>query len=425
MNHDFAAAMRRAAQFTGASDVAKATQVIQDAIAGRPVADTVDAAAMSQSPSRRPMLRLIKPDSEIGETSLEPGSGNELSSSSKTIPGLDASKLSQRFRKPLGEVLQILREGRSRIGTSGPLPGIGLPEIRKPSQPPPIPDGAQFSTRSFTCAAGTRSYKLYIPTSALGQPRGLVVMLHGCKQDPDDFATGTNMNAVAEAHGILVAYPAQSGSANPSSCWNWFNPADQMRDAGEPSILAGITREIMAEFHLDRERVFVAGLSAGGAMAAVMGETYPDLYAAVGIHSGLAYKSATDVVSAFAAMRGEAAFTSPATPRGPAGSAPRLRTIVMQGTADQTVNPSNAARIVEAATGNVAARAARREQGASAGGRTYNRIVVAAPDGDPRVECWFIKGAGHAWSGGHAGGSFTDPQGPDASAEMMRFFLKS
>jgi poly(hydroxyalkanoate) depolymerase family esterase len=246
-------------------------------------------------------------------------------------------------------------------------------------------------------------------------------MLHGCKQDPDDFAAGTNMNAVAEAHGRAVVYPAQSGSSNVASCWNWFNPADQMREAGEPSIIAGITRAIVAEFHIDRRQVFVAGLSAGGAMAAVMGETYPDLYAAVGVHSGLAYGSASDVMSAFAAMRGEGGRCAQA--KRLAATDPAVRTIVFHGTADQTVHSSNAKSIVDAASGHRSLVTCRTDRGCSAGGRTYTRSVIAAPDGTHEVEFWLIDQAGHAWSGGRAEGSYTDPRGPDASAEMLRFFL--
>ena len=288
--------------------------------------------------------------------------------------------------------------------------------LMRTSRPPPIPDGAQFVTRSFTCAAGTRSYKLYIPASAPDRPRGLVIMLHGCKQDPDDFAAGTNMNAVAEAHGMMVAYPAQTGSANASSCWNWFNPADQMRGCwrarhhrrNHPGDHVGIPPRSPSGF--------VAGLSAGGAMAAVMGETYPDLYAAVGIHSGLAYKSASDVISAFAAMRGEAG-RSPRHNERQAGRAP---VIVFHGTADQTVDASNADRIVAAA--RLPRHDVQARQG-TAGGRAYTRTVFAGPDG-VAMEDWLIDGAGHAWSGGRAEGSYADPQGPDASAEMMRFFLE-
>jgi poly(hydroxyalkanoate) depolymerase family esterase len=249
-----------------------------------------------------------------------------------------------------------------------------------------------------------------------------MVMLHGCKQDPDDFAAGTNMNAVAERYGVLVAYPGQPASANVSSCWNWFHPADQMRDAGEPAIIAGLTREIMSEFALHRDQVFVAGLSAGGAMAVVMGETYPDLYAGVGIHSGLAYGSANDVVSAFAAMRGEtgAAQRRQSTRT---GSEPGIRTIVFQGSADAVVHPSNAERIIAAAGLQIAPGAIRRENGASAAGRGYIRTVITNSDGDPTLEYWLIADIGHAWSGGNPNGSYADPAGPDASTEMMRFFF--
>ncbi|MGV6875601.1 extracellular catalytic domain type 1 short-chain-length polyhydroxyalkanoate depolymerase [Pseudochelatococcus sp. B33] len=302
------------------------------------------------------------------------------------------------------------------------MPGIRLPGVPKPTPEIAVPDGAQFLSRSFTCAAGTRRYRLYVPASAPDRPHGLVVMLHGCKQDPEAFAAGTGMNAAAETHGLLVAYPGQSGTDNPSSCWNWFRSCDQMRDAGEPAIIAGITAAIMEEFGLDRSRIFVVGLSAGGAMAAIMGETYPDLYAAAGIHSGLACGSANDVLSAFSAMRGEGDPASHARPHAAAGRPP-IRTIVFQGAADRTVHPSNAERIVAQVSPPGTQGVARRESARAAGGRTYTRTTVTDAAGTPIVEYWLIDGAGHAWSGGRAGGSYTDPHGPDASHEMVRFFL--
>jgi poly(hydroxyalkanoate) depolymerase family esterase len=251
----------------------------------------------------------------------------------------------------------------------------------------------------------------------------LVVMLHGGTQDADDFAAGTRMNALAEEHGFLVAYPSQCKSANPSLCWNWFKPEDQMRGAGEPSIIAGITSEIIAEYDIDPQRVFVAGLSAGGAMAGVMAATFPEVYAAVGVHSGLPYRSATDVASAFAAMRGDTGLPSRRQKTRPASDhALRPRTIVFHGDADHIVHPSNAAKIVEAHTkgGDTVVRANSR----SSASRTYTRAVTRDKTGTAVVEQWIIHGSGHAWSGGSTDGTYTDPHGPDASREMVRFFFE-
>ena len=272
----------------------------------------------------------------------------------------------------------------------------------------PMPQQGRVLTGAFTNAAGTRTYKTYLPSRHATHGLPLIVMLHGCKQNPDDFAAGTRMNQLAEELGFAVVYPAQSGKANVSACWNWFQPAHQRREAGEPSLIAGITREVVASHRLDARRVYVAGLSAGGAMAAVMGATYHDLYSAIGIHSGLGYASARDLPSALAAMKGKRGRESRGT------SHVRVPIIVFHGDRDTTVHPSNGEHPMTDTLEKV-------EQG-HANGRAYTRTTRWNAAGKRVLEHWLVHGAGHAWSGGSASGSFADPMGPDASREMLRFF---
>jgi poly(hydroxyalkanoate) depolymerase family esterase len=290
--------------------------------------------------------------------------------------------------------------------------------------PADVPNGAEFLACTFSNREGSRAYKLYVPSGYRGQSVPLIVMLHGCTQSPDDFAAGTRMNAAAEEHTCLVAYPGQTSSANMQKCWNWFSAAHQQRDAGEPSLIAGITREVMRDYAIDPRRVYIAGLSAGGAAAAIMGDAYSDLYAAIGVHSGLACGAARDVPSAFAAMRGNGGPAPRSAHTAPAGSKPRVvPAIVFHGDKDTTVNPSNADSVV-AQSGQGASLRRRVEKGQVAGGLAYSRIVHANASGETVVEQWVIHGAGHAWSGGSPAGSYTLPQGPDATAEMVRFFLE-
>ena len=292
-----------------------------------------------------------------------------------------------------------------------------------------VEPGGQFITGSYTNLAGTRAYKLYLPSGYQGQVLPLVVMLHGCKQNPDDFAAGTRMNTLAEEYQCFVVYPAQATAANQSHCWNWFQATDQQRDRGEPSLIAGITRQIISTYSVDARRVYVAGLSAGGAMAAVMGVTYSDLYAAIGVHSGLPYAVAHDLPSAFAAMNhgagtpgGEQDDDSPEVVQ-----CPRVvPAIVFHGDRDIKVRPRNGDQVIAQwraihgagdATPQVTI-----QRGQVPDGHAYTRAIHHDSSGQPFLEQWRVHGAGHAWSGGSRSGSYTDPRGPDATREMIRFF---
>ncbi|WP_026285631.1 extracellular catalytic domain type 1 short-chain-length polyhydroxyalkanoate depolymerase [Vreelandella zhanjiangensis] len=275
-----------------------------------------------------------------------------------------------------------------------------------------------FTAGSFSNRAGARDYKIFLPSSYHGQAMPLVVMLHGCTQNPDDFAVGTHMNQLAEEQAFCVLYPAQPISANSSRCWNWFKASDQQRDGGEPEILAGMTREILDTHKLDATRVYVAGLSAGGAMATTLAMTYPELFAAVGVHSGLPHGVAKSLPDALAAMQGGAPGVKGQGSH-PASSVPA---IIFHGDRDTTVHLSNAERVaaqyaITQGKGDV-------DAGRVAGGHGYTRTVYRDAMGEARLEQWRIHGAGHAWAGGSSLGSYTDPKGPDASKEMLRFFMQ-
>src|ERR1700681_4727970 len=347
------------------------------------------------------------------------------------LSGVAAIKLSFPARSPSRDAL----DGTFRLVDETPLATEDTSSGGSSARASTPEERTQFSEHTYTGSAGTRRYKLFIPSAYRGQPLPLVVMLHGCTQTPDDFATGTRMNTLAEERACFVVYPAQPQTANMSKCWNWFQASNQRRDQGEPAIIAGLIRELLPTYGLDHERVYVGGLSAGGAMAVILGRAYPELFAAIGVHSGLPYGTAHDLPSAFAAMhQRDAPGARIAHRENPQAWRGGIPTIVFHGDLDTTVHPRNGEKVASQSAGasafnagNGSSTAAATEEacaGRTPGGHSYTRRLFKDVAGKVVGEHWLVHGAAHAWFGGDPRGAYTDPKGPDASSEMMRFFLE-
>jgi poly(hydroxyalkanoate) depolymerase family esterase len=385
--------VREATRLTRAGQLVEATALLQRMLRGE------SAQEPSLSTARTAPARLEPPTIDVKANVVEEREGRQTTAPSSAPPR---------------------RKSPARLDSMKDFSGLGLRgSIRRapPCTSDIAPNGRKFIEGTFSNVAGSRTYKLFIPSLYQGQPLPLVVMLHGCTQSPDDFAAGTRMNFLAEEQNCFVVYPEQPSGANQAKCWNWFRTGDQQRGGGEPSLIAGITRQIMRDYTIDPKRVYVGGLSAGGAAAAIMGATHADLYAAVGIHSGLACGAASDLPSAFVAMRQGGAFEAIID------SGPTVPIIVFHGDRDTTVHPNNGDRILQQ---SAKARSSTTKVlcGQVPHGHAYTRTILTDADGRAVSEHWNIHGAGHAWSGGSPAGSYTDPRGPDATREMLRFFLE-
>lgn len=404
MNNRIQAIMAEATRLTRAGRLAEATALIQRTLGGMPAA--AEGSGRADAPIEAE-VRIMEDPSPLQEP--EKQGNNRISPEPTSVHGPAAPQPPSvdPFRLPGGLLHPTWPGAQVRPGRVSPL-----------SQP-----GGSFVDGTYSNGAGMRPYKLYIPSRYTGQAVSLVIMLHGCTQNAVDFAAGTRMNWLAEEKTFLVAYPEQVSSTNPSGCWNWFQPTHQQRDRGEPSLIAGITQQIMNTYHVDVSQVYVAGMSAGGAMAVIMAATYPDLYAAVGVHSGLAYGAASDLRSGFVAMR-----------RGASRDVQHLTRviplIVFHGDRDTTVSPANADNLVNqwlqptSHESGQSPHSTKVERGQVADGYAYTRSLYHDANNHPIVEKWLVHQAGHAWSGGSPEGSFTDMRGPDASTELLRFFTQ-
>ena len=396
--------MIEAARLTRAGRLAEATALVRRMLRGETAPDMSFSGRGAIAPAQR------KPPT------IDPGSATSRKTEHPLLNA--ATSAGPHMTHALRALLQrvTLRSGPGTHALKQPTP-LSMPEI--------VPEGGKFIEATYSNQAGSRAYKLYIPSRYRGQPLPLVVMLHGCSQSPDDFAAGTRMNVIAEEQTCLVVYPAQRSDANPARCWNWFRPADQRRGQGEPSLIAGITRQVMRDYSVDSQRVYIGGLSAGAAAAAVMGATYPDLYAAVGVHSGLACGAASDLASALVAMQQGELAAPPGS--GDILTAPRdghaVPTIVFHGDRDTTVHPRNGDHVL-AQSVRATSLQKQVQRGRIAAGHAYTQTIHSDASGRAIFERWDIHGAGHAWSGGSPAGSYTDPRGPDATREMLRFFLE-
>lgn len=430
INEALMASLQEATRLTQGGQLQEATALIQRTLTGE--AGSKGSAASSQAASA-PQAKGKIFEGSCHVVDERPVASQEPSAQQKTARPDPAQTATP--RQPFAANLDI--NGLDDL-LRGKLAGLqgGLPGLNTRSSPlaEKLPEGAVFTSDTFANQAGSRDYKLYIPSGYHGQPLPLVVMLHGCTQDPDDFAAGTGMNTLAEAQPCLVLYPAQPASANHSRCWNWFKANDQRRDRGEPAIIAGMTRQIIDEYRLDEGRVYIAGLSAGGAMATTLAMTYPELYAAVGVHSGLPHGAAQDLPSALAAMQGGsgplANLSQRADARATSSTTQSIPAIIFHGDRDTTVHPSNGDRVAAqyipaARPGNVSQNdiGIESKRGQVPNGHAYTCTTHDDTNGQVILEQWSIHGAGHAWAGGDSRGSYTDPKGPDATGEMLRFFL--
>ena len=407
--------MMEATRLTGAGRLAEATDLIQRSLGGVTHAPHAPAAPKAIEPPTLDLTAERVGEAPAAAPRAEPAGASPIPEALRAavdgvvrgiapvLKGLGAKGLGTKGFGAKG----FGAKGFSLKGLApdGAEPGFTMPGRAAEAE---AGDGS-FVTRSFAGPEGAREYRLFIPSRPQA-PATLVVMLHGCNQTADDFAVGTGMNRLAERDGLFVAYPVQTGRANAQRCWNWFEPRDQGRTTGEAAIVAGLTRAVMAEHAIDPDRVFIAGLSAGGAAAANIARAFPDLYAAVGVHSGLAASCARDVGSAMMAMQMGAAGQ---------GGGPAVPTIVFHGEDDATVSIRNADQVL--AQAGAAALTPSREH-FDGDGHAFTRTRYADAAGRVMLEDWRVRGAGHAWSGGDRAGSFTDPRGPDASRAMLDFF---
>ena len=294
-------------------------------------------------------------------------------------------------------------------------------------------------------ASGSLDYKLFVSsTYRKDKPVPLVLMLHGCTQKAEELAAISGFNELADKNSFLVAYPEQSAAANPLRCWNWFDPKHQSRDAGESSLIAAVIQDIRASYTIDQKRTYAVGISAGGAMAVVMGTTYPELFAGLAVIAGMEYKAGLTVQEGLAAMKqggpdpnqqGILAFQ--AIQKSPAGSVMRLPLIVFQGTKDPYLNPVNADQLIAqwAQThdylddgkdnDSVNVQSASEKTGVVPNGYRFTKYSYNDSKGHLLLEKWIVEGLGHAWPGSSAANPFADAKGPNASEEILRFFSET
>lgn len=305
--------------------------------------------------------------------------------------------------------------------------------------------GGSWTGGTVKNSFGSRDYKLWLATGYQKEkPVPLVLMLHGCMQKAEDLAALAGMNDLADENNFLVAYPQQVATANPLGCWNWFDPKHQSRDAGEPALIAAVVQDIRSAYSIDGKRIYVVGISAGGAMAVVMAATYPELFAGLGVMAGVEYKAGTTVEGGLASMKSggpdpnqQGLLAFQAMQQGLGAAKKRMPVIAFHGTKDPYLNPLNTDQLIAqwAQTNDylddgkdndsVSIQSPLETKGAVPNGYSYTRSQYKDGNGRLLMEKWIVEGLGHAWSGSPIANQFADAKGPKASAETWRFFTET